>query len=534
MDEQNVMMDSGQDILLSSWKRVNGIAAEVFALAVLAGLPLVFHDYYFDILDTKYWFYCGVIISMAVTFAVIALIFLWRDRTLYQGKIFQKLTGDFSFKTLKFSDWAMLAFLAMAVISTFQSEYFYESFWGNEGRYCGLFLIILYTFSFFIISKCLVLKKWHLDVFLAAAMIVCLIGILHYFKLDPLGFKNDLGYQDNLDFTSTLGNINTYTSYLALVVGISTVMFAIEKEKGRKIWYTLCMVVSLFALITGISDNAYLTLIALLFFLPFYLFNNIKGIRSYIIILAVLCTEFVVIGTIVDRIPDHVIAINGLFNVITDFKLLPVLTAVLWFIACGLWAGERGIWREAKNTNIGRWIWLFLSFIAFGVLGRVLYEVNILGEVEKYGSLEKYLLFNDDWGTHRGYIWNLAMRIYSEFPIIHKIFGYGPDTFGIITVQNFYEEMISLYSEKFENVHNEYLQYLLTVGIAGVTAYITLIASSIIKMIRESSQRPMLMAIAMAVICYAAQAVVNISTPIVTPVMLTLLMMGLSAYRQSE
>jgi len=36
------------------------------------------------------------------------------------------------------------------------------------------------------------------------------------------------------------------------------------------------------------------------------------------------------------------------------------------------------------------------------------------------------------------------------------------------------------------------------------------------------------MAIAFAVICYAAQAAVNISVPIVTPVMLMLLAMGVS------
>ena len=80
--------------------------------------------------------------------------------------------------------------------------------------------------------------------------------------------------------------------------------------------------------------------------------------------------------------------------------------------------------------------------IVFSGLGKVLYDVNIAGNVEKYGSLRKYLLFNDDWGTHRGYIWHLAIRIYQKFPILHKLFGYGPDTFGIITVQGYFDEMV--------------------------------------------------------------------------------------------
>ena len=54
-----------------------------------------------------------------------------------------------------------------------------------------------------------------------------------------------------------------------------------------------------------------------------------KGVRNYVVILAIVCTEFIVIGTIVDKIPDQVLAINGLFNVITDFKYLPVVTVLL-------------------------------------------------------------------------------------------------------------------------------------------------------------------------------------------------------------
>ncbi|MFR3754965.1 MAG: hypothetical protein ACLTW9_26700 [Enterocloster sp.] len=62
---------------------------------------------------------------------------------------------------------------------------------------------------------------------------------------------------------------------------------------------------------------------------------------------------------------------------------------------------------------------------------------------------------------------------------------------------------------------------------AGLAAYLALLVTSVRKMIRLSGKRPYVMAIAFAVICYAAQAAVNISVPIVTPaVMLMLLAMG--------
>lgn len=49
-----------------------------------------------------------------------------------------------------------------------------------------------------------------------------------------------------------------------------------------------------------------------------------------------------------------------------------------------------------------------------------------------------YLVINDDWEREED-IWRIGMESYSKFPEIHKIFGYGPDTFGIITVNNYYE-----------------------------------------------------------------------------------------------
>lgn len=256
--------------------------------------------------------------------------------------------------------------------------------------------------------------------------------------------------------------------------------------------------------------------------------------RNYVVILAIVCTEFIGIGFTVDKFPEHVLAINGLFNVITDFKGLPVITVVLWILGIGLYFAERNVLKNAKESNLGRWIWLAVVIIVFSGLGKVLYDVNIAGNVEKYGSLRKYLLFNDDWGTHRGYIWHLAIRIYQKFPILHKLFGYGPDTFGIITVQGYFDEMVGRYNEKFDSVHNEYLQYLVTIGIVGMIAYISLLVTVLARLIRKGKENPVVLSIAMAVICYGAQALVNISVPIVAPVLFTLMAMGLAACRDEK
>ena len=71
------------------------------------------------------------------------------------------------------------------------------------------------------------------------------------------------------------------------------------------------------------------------------------------------------------------------------------------------------------------------------------------------------------------------MEIYRDFPLSHKLFGHGPDTFGVITVQNFWDDMLNTTSQKYENVHNEYLQYLVTIGAVGLTAYLAFLGTSL-------------------------------------------------------
>lgn len=183
-------------------------------------------------------------------------------------------------------------------------------------------------------------------------------------------------------------------------------------------------------------------------------------------------------------------------------------------------------------NNIGRWIWLGIIILVVMAGCYILYDANIADNADRYGSLRGYLVISDDWGTRRGYIWRIGMESYLKFPIVHKIFGYGPDTFGIITVNNYYGEMLSKYNTKFDSAHNEYLQYLITIGIVGLLAYLSLLFVSIMEMVRASKKEPVIIAIIFAVVCYSVQALVNISVPIVAPIMMTLLMIGISASRK--
>lgn len=520
-----------EDGIIVSWRKVNSEIASVFVLLILVVFPLAFKNYYWDILIFKYKFYYVSVLLLIVAVLANLSVYLYKDAKLYEWKNSREAFKRFSLKKVKISEWAMSAFLVSAIISTLQSEYLYEAFWGNEGRYCGLFIILLYGVSFFIITRCFHFKQWYLDAFLVAGLLASIIGIMQYFNYDPIGFKVGLSPEDYKMFASTIGNINTYTAYIALVTGVSMVLFCVEKNLIRKVWYFIAVSIFILALITGISDNAYLTLLALFGCLPLYLFVNVKGVKHYMVLVSVMFSEFYIIDMLNNKYPNHVIGIEGLFEVISGVGYLPQLilcllgATLILHVMDVAWANKKS---DRKDGNIGRWIWLGFMILVMVVIIYIVIDVNIYRNIDKYGAIGRYALFDDNWGSTRGYIWRVALEIYDGFPIIHKLFGYGPDTFGILTVHGYYEEMTKVHYQKFDSPHNEYLQYLLTMGVTGFISYLTFLMTSLYQMIRNAKKNPMVLAVVFAVLCYSAQAMVNIVVPIVAPIMLTLLMVGIS------
>ncbi len=538
----------GADSFASTCAGIVSGAISVFLVILVTVFPLIYDNSYFNILETKYKCYYLSIIGMLVVALVLALIMMTVDFMEFKGEhvrgLFARLAPKNWRKTFGMADAAVLIFWLTALISTFQSKYFYEAFWGNEGRFTGLFLLTLYVASYFIISRFWEMKGWHLELFLISGMVMCLIGITDYFQMDVLRFRVNIKPEQSTLFTSTVGNINTYTAYIGLVMGFAAAMFATAKTTKKMIWYYVCMVISFFAIIMGCSDNAYLGLAGLFGLLPFALLGSRQGVRRYVVMLATFFSVIACIDVINQVYADIVIGLDSLFGVIANFGGLYAVIAVLWFLAAGY------CWHDRKNgakaampgaaeleARQGRRrviAWgVFCAMVIVGVCA-AFYDVNVGGNVKRYGALGSYLAFTDSWGTNRGYIWKQAVRLYGEFPPMQKLFGYGPDTFGILTTKEIYNDMVKSTGQIFDSAHNEYLQYLVTIGPIGLAAYLVFLGSTFWRMFRCRMKNPYILGALTALLCYALQALVNINLPIAAPMMWLLLSVGTAACKAAE
>ncbi|MCI8742521.1 MAG: O-antigen ligase family protein, partial [Lachnospiraceae bacterium] len=194
---------------------------------------------------------------------------------------------------------------------------------------------------------------------------------------------------------------------------------------------------------------------------------------------------------------------------------------------------------DAGERRLGKClltVWTILLVSGAALVVFMLVDANMAGNGARYGSLGSYLVFNDSWGTFRGYIWKQSVDLYCRLPLLHRIFGFGPDTFGILTTDEIRFDMIQATGQVFDNAHNEYLNLLVTIGPFGTVAYMVFVFGQILHMARKKNlaKHACMAGCCLAAACYSAQALVNLNIPIAAPILWLMLSVGAAVCRQEE
>ncbi len=516
----------------------SNVIVGLWVMAMFTIFPLIYNDFYFDILQTKY--YTVLTLSIIMILALIVICgFAGGFKNFFEN--LNKKGFAVWFKE-EFSIWdiCILVFWLMTALSTaFAGRFVMESITGDKGRYSGLLLISIYVIIYFTVSRMFSFSKVYFTVFLAVSIPVCLFGYTDYFNMDILGFKEKISPEQWPIFTSTIGNINTYTAVLAFYIAIAGTLFITTPFKsdngrgesiGKIAFYYVIMLMNFIALTMGTSDNGYLTLAAFFGLVPFVAFRTMEGVRRFVLTIFTYLLGIKIIQLINISYAGKVLGISGLFDFISDFKYLDLVIVAFAIIVIIMYVLEYRK-KEKRRDNEAllrslRYIWLAILVIIFAAIVFMGMKINsdVTAAKEKYGALADYFVFNDSWGTFRGYIWRAAVEEYMKFPLLHKIFGSGPDTFGLYIGLLRNEEMTSVTGQFFDATHNEYIQFLFTLGpIATISYILSLILPSVEALrtrlfyLRDNTMLPYLYACAIAVICYATQAVVNLNLPVVTP-----------------
>lgn len=431
------------------------------------------------------------------------------------------------------------AFITVVLLSTLFSQNRYEAFWGSMGRLQGCYAWIFYMAGYFIITRLYQPKKWHLDVYVFAALLTCIWSILDFYHMSPIGWQDISG--GDTAFRSAFGNINTVSGYQSLVLAISTTLFVTHREQKtranvlRTLFYGFTSAAAFMALVTVGSDNAILGVGAVAAFLPFVAFSNLRDTTRYVIAIGLwLLTPFgIQLGIYLasQSVKDTgwgtlQTLMMGHLDIMAVFLLADIAIVVVLMMMS---SGGRKI-DEGRLARILRRTWFALGVVAVVGIIAILYDANTGGHQDLYEDYSYMLIFNDSWGSGRGYIWRLAFSYMRKFNLRQFLIGTGPETFFVFNLENSYTEMMERGGTVYDSPHSEQIQYLFTTGILGFISFYGWLATSAISGIKAHLKKigpfaSYAAAFAFGVIAHFFVSAINICAPTAFP--LTVLILAL-------
>ena len=521
---------------------ITGTLMTIYVLFYLCVFPLATRDKYFDILQFRFQLYWIPTLIYGILFLLLGIFYLLSDKRRNGGALTAKLKENLKWSVLKTkltkTDLCFIALIFIMTLSVLFADYQYEALWGSRGRFNGLVLWLMFFIAYWLVTRFYHFKKWHLYAYLIAACLPEIWGITDFFMLDLLHFHVGGAAEYIYTFVSSVGNINTYTNMVALHFGAAVTLFVLSNSRWEKLLTFVAVVISSFAIVMGISDNGLLAAGAIFAFLPFVAWTSRQNITRFFITFSIFATSVLVTAYLTTQHATIAVADGGSVLVtIGKTKAFMLLTAALWLftmVIAVLFHRKKSGEQEAKTTRAARRIWLVLFIVAVVAVIAVLVDANSGRHPEIWEAYKNVLIFSDTWGTGRGINWRFAWEFFTEkSSFLDKLIGNGPDTYYIITMDNFKHLMKDAGYGIFDSAHNEYLECLVTIGVLGTIAYIGMLATSLRQMLKNR-KNVYAVACGFAILAYAVQAVVNIAIPITTPIFMILLYVGINNSQSSN
>lgn len=495
--------------------------SHVFVISMFTLFPVFMTDKLFNVrMDRLYYF---IVSTLILLFFIIATYICEIDKDRWPKKIYK----------FTVTDYAMVAFLLICALSAAFSEYGMEAVTGSGGRNSGLLLMAVYVLCYFLLSRYYKCKTYVFDIFIITSCLISIVAVLNEFYVDPLGVFTYIKEEQQDTFITTIGNKNLYSAFLCVCIPVIVVLLVRAKGAALTAFYSIACGISFMGMLVADSDSGYFGLAVLMLMLLIYACGTADRMYKYFLALFSMAFSCKVLRFIsfvfedkmkaLDTIPNTLIFNNKVYIVIAA---IAVVTAGFFFLS-----------KKFGETHSPKWVRaiviIFVVLCMLAVLVPFIY-FSFIDTTTDLGSLEKYLRLNDKWGTHRGYAWIRSITLFKSNGVKNMLIGCGPDTFGQIMKEHYRADMIKRHGSVFDSAHNEYLNYLVTVGILGLAAYVTALASVIVRGAKRCKDSLPLLVIVFAIVTYCAQAVFNLATPITTPYLFVFLGMGESIIRRKE
>ncbi|MBO5303122.1 MAG: O-antigen ligase family protein [Lachnospiraceae bacterium] len=483
---------------------MRGKVSGAYLFLLMTIFPLLVHDGYTDILYVKTGYFY-----------------------LLTGGYFLLMLGSLLFKPEKAggknwgrkahgTEWCVFGYGIIAVLAWLLCENKQEQFSGIYGRNMGLLTILLCVLCYICIYHFLEFKQYILTGMLGAAALVCIVAVCNHLGFDPLSMYPGGHLQS--EFLSTMGNINTLSAYIGILLPFGMTLFMVSKEMLSKKVYGIFCFLGFIGMISANSDSAYLT-VGIAFVVLLYLAKDTcQGTALLALVLEYGTAVLFMHGLREMRGIENCMKFrSGLSEMLVDIRLnlgIIILAGVL-LMRLMRWQGKEEAAKAEKFWQRMRKILLIILAVIVCIFIGVLLFVNLAWEKkeakEYLGELYRYLYFSDAWGTKRLRIWKAAVKTYVRLPLLHKLIGVGPAGFYFATQKYLTAEELAVFAKQgnLVDAHNVYLQELVLFGVIGLLCFLGIFGSALYSFWRKGKTESYMLAFAMFIIAFFVQAFVN-------------------------
>ena len=510
---------------------IMSIYAFLVVCVIFAGLALFIPDAYYDIVTWKFVFIYNATKIIAIFFGLLLLV--------YFGGRGMSARDILRYKPIAGIDLAMLLFFFAVGISYLCSDYKFvedpEVYWpaqgayyGTVGWYIGFLLFAMCVFLYFLVAHFLNYSKWVLVPIVASSSLVFLWGIFNRFGVSLFVFDGwDTG------FLASIGNINWYCGYMSVLLPITVGLYWYKGAQAgtfnRLLYATLVLVGFLIAVING-SDSGIFALVIMFVFLGAFSFSDEKRLQTFAELVLIFGLSNMAMTIIKEKLPK-ILTYTGQFTAIFHkliFAELVLGIAVVFFVFALLFA--KGVIKYPEFLRrVGGTLVVGIACIGiFGALALIIINTKKGGTLPVIGQ-NKFFLFDDYWGSHRGIIWRAGIMEFKSLSPLRKLIGVGPDCFYDATTDN--PELFAIISKHYPdmrltNCHNAFLTLLNDTGIFGVLTFGGVLFMTCKSLLAKLDDHPEVMMVPLSIVMYLANNVVSFQTITSTPFLFMVIAVG--------
>lgn len=498
----------------------------LYTLAIFCIYPIIVDNAYFNITITKTNFFQRATIAFIICFVIsIALDMVFHKYADIEEKFLVEDKARFYTKPFFWMEMFILA----NVIAWYMADCSPEAKTGQGARYMGLTMYLIIGLMFLCLSYMTEVSVISIIAFAVVTAYTYIIGIVQHLELDVQSWTSGkesafefMSYRQRLSgsqfdiYMSTFGNINIFSSFIVISLSLFLGLFIFTNISYMKLISGTIVVLGGCSLMIANSDSGYLGLVGALFLL-FLLSYNAGRVKKFVISLILLACGNLLVVLLNNFAVGEYDKRGGFAQALDrlDLSCMIILGLVMVYLLVYYLAenhSERLNRLNKKLVTTGIVIATAVAGIATVIIG------NIMGVAA--------FTFDDKWGTYRGFVWSRAWAIFEDAPFINKLFGYGNETFGIYMSAYYYDDMKEIVGKFYDNAHNELLQYLVTLGLFGVVAYLGVFIASVVYMLRYGKGNYLVYGLLAATVGYFVQSIVNLNQPITTPLYFVIMALG--------